>query len=26
MGLLVLTAYLVAWFKSEPWRAPAKVR
>jgi hypothetical protein len=26
MGLLVLTAYLVAWFKSEPWRAPAKAR
>jgi hypothetical protein len=24
IGLLVLTAYIVAWFKSEPWRPPAK--
>jgi hypothetical protein len=26
IGLLVLTAYIVAWFKSEPWRPPAKAR
>jgi hypothetical protein len=23
--LLILTAYVVAWFKSQPWRMPAKV-
>jgi hypothetical protein len=22
--LLMLTAYMVAWFKSQPWRPPAK--
>ena len=26
IGLLMLTAYIVAWFKSEPWRPPAKAR
>jgi hypothetical protein len=26
IGLLVLTAHIVAWFKSEPWRPPAKAR
>jgi hypothetical protein len=26
IGLLVLTAYIVAWFKSEPWRPPVKTR
>jgi hypothetical protein len=24
MALLILAAYIVAWFKSEPWKSPAK--
>jgi hypothetical protein len=26
MGILILTAYVVAWFKSQPWRSPARAK